>query len=136
METSKTKKRMKNLLMFVPNMVRLCGSLLKDRRVPLTEKALVAGAIVYAVSPLDFLPDVVPFLGQVDDAYLISLSLLRLINYTDENVVREHWRGSGDIVQLAQAIAGLAPRLLPQRVSRVLSEQVTVAPKLVLKGKD
>ena len=122
------KRRMKNLLMFLPNMISLCGRLLTDGRVPLAEKALFAGAVVYAVMPLDFIPDLLPFVGQIDDAYLISLTLLRLIGRTDASVIREHWRGGGDVVQLAEAIAGLAPRLLPKSIRRVLSARVETVP--------
>ena len=122
------KRRMKNLLMFLPNMIALCGRLLTDGRVPLTEKALFAGAIIYAVMPLDFIPDLIPFVGQIDDSYLIALTLLRLIGRTDDSVVREHWRGGGDVVQLSEAIAGLAPKLMPRRVRRVLSARVEAVP--------
>ncbi|MDT4895097.1 MAG: hypothetical protein QOH25_174 [Acidobacteriota bacterium] len=122
------KRRMKNLLMFLPNMISLCGRLLTDRRVPVTEKALFAGAVIYALMPLDLIPDLLPFVGQIDDAYLISLTLLRLIGRTDESVVRQHWRGGGDVVQLAEAIAGLAPRLLPKGIRRVLSAKVETVP--------
>lgn len=110
--------------MFLPNMVRLSGSLLMDGRVPVAEKALFAASIVYAISPIDLIPDIFPFIGQIDDIYLISLTLLRLLNYTDEGVVREHWRGGGDIVALAASVASIAPAFLPQRVSRVLSSRV------------
>ncbi len=123
-EKSALKGRMKNFLMFLPNMVRLCGNLLVDNRVPLTEKALFAAAIVYAISPIDFIPDVFPFIGQIDDLYLIALTLLRLLNHTDEGIVREHWKGGGDIISLASSIAGIAPKLLPQRISRVLTNRV------------
>jgi uncharacterized membrane protein YkvA (DUF1232 family) len=130
MSRLQAKRRMKNLLMFLPNTIALCGRLITDARVPRTEKLLFAGAIVYAVMPLDLIPDMLPFIGQVDDAYLIALTLIRLINRTDSSVVREHWRGGGDIVQLVDAIAGLAPKLLPPRVERVLSAQVETAPTL------
>ena len=122
------KSRMKNLLMFLPNMVALCGRLVTDRRVSTTDKLLFGGAILYAVMPLDLLPDMIPFVGQIDDAYLIALTLLRLINHADESILREHWKGGGDVVQLAEAITSIAPRLLPKRVHRVLSSQVEVAP--------
>lgn len=118
------KGRMNNLLMFLPNMFTLLGRLIKDGRVPIAEKTLFAAAIVYVIMPLDFIPDVLPFIGQVDDVYLVALTLLRLINHTDETVVREHWKGGGDIVSLANSVASLAPMLLPQRVSRVLSSKV------------
>jgi uncharacterized membrane protein YkvA (DUF1232 family) len=123
------KRRMKNLLMFLPNMVALSGKLMTDRRVSTTDKVLFAGAILYALMPLDLIPDVLPFVGQIDDAYLIALTLLRLINHADEAILREHWRGGGDVVQLAEAIASIAPKLLPKRIHRVLSSQVEMMPK-------
>ena len=122
------KGRMSNFLMFLPNMVVLLGRLLKDARVPTAEKALFLGALVYVISPIDLLPDILPFIGQVDDIYVVALTLLRLVNRTDETVVREHWSGGGDIVSLADSIAGIAPTILPKRVSRVLSSEVKLAP--------
>jgi len=122
------KSRMQNFLMFLPNMVVLLGRMLKDARVPTAEKALFLAAIVYVISPLDFIPDVFPFIGQVDDIYVVALTLLRLVNRTDAGIVREHWSGGGDIVSLADSIAGIAPSLLPKRISRILSSKVELAP--------
>ena len=70
MASSMLQSRMKNLLLFVPNMVVLCGKLMVDPRVPAKERLLVAGAIAYAIVPLDLIPDMIPFVGQIDDAYL------------------------------------------------------------------
>jgi uncharacterized membrane protein YkvA (DUF1232 family) len=120
--------RMRSFLMFLPNLVLLLGRLLKDVRVPTAEKALFVAAIVYVISPLDFIPDVFPFIGQVDDIYVVSLVLIRLINRTNEDVVREHWSGGGDIVSLIDSIASLAPTFLPKRISRVLENRVELAP--------
>ena len=124
MGKSQLKRRMKNLLMFLPNMVVLCLKLMVDKRVPLTERALFAGAVIYAVVPFDFIPDMIPFIGQVDDLFLIALTVLRLIDRTDDMVVREHWRGGGDIVRLAESAATIAPLLMPKRVARVLLAKV------------
>lgn len=128
MKKSQAKERMKGVLMFLPNMVKLCGRLLTDKRVPTAEKALFAGAIVYAIMPLDFIPDVLPFVGQLDDTYLIALTLMRLLTKTDESVVRQHWSGGGDVIGLVNSISKLAPMLLPKRVTRVLSSKVELAP--------
>ncbi len=122
------KSRMKSMMMFFPQMVGLCSRLLMDERVSKTEKALFASALVYAIVPLDLLPDFLPFIGQVDDAYLVALTLLRLVNRTDASIVREHWRGNGDVVELANSLTNLAPMLLPKRVSRVISANVDFAP--------
>lgn len=134
-EKSELKGRMRSFLMFLPNMVMLLGRLLKDSRVPTAEKALFLGAIVYVVSPIDLIPDMLPFIGQVDDLYVVALTLLRLVNRTDESVVRQHWSGGGDIIALTDSIANIAPKLLPKRVSRVLTTRVELAPAgKVLRG--
>ena len=116
--------QLKNLLLFLPNLVRLCFDLMRDRRVATGDKALFVGAIVYFIMPFDLIPDFLPVIGQMDDAYLIALTLLRLINRTDDTVVRELWRGGGDVARIANSIASLAPLVLPKRVNRALTERV------------
>jgi len=134
-ERSELKGRMRSFLMFLPNMVMLLGRLLKDARVPTAEKALFLAAIVYVISPIDFIPDVFPFVGQIDDLYVVALTLLRLVNRTDESVVRQHWAGGGDIVSLADSIANIAPKFLPKRIARVITSRVELAPAgKVLRG--
>jgi uncharacterized membrane protein YkvA (DUF1232 family) len=118
------RSRMTNLLLVIPNLLLLCTRLMVDQRVPAKERLLVAGAIVYALVPLDFIPDMLPFVGQVDDAYLVALTLLRLMTVADPRVVREHWRGGGDVVELVGATALIAARLLPKRIRRVLTAKV------------
>ena len=123
------KRRIKNLLLFIPNMLLLCARLLTDSRVPGTARALVAGAIVYAIIPFDLIPDMIPFVGQIDDAYLIAMTLLRLMERTDPRIVREHWSGGGDVVELVGAAAMLAAKFLPGPIHRVLTARVEVAPE-------
>lgn len=124
MSEVKLRSRMKNLLLFIPNLLLLCARLMVDPRVPATERVLVAGAILYALIPFDFIPDFVPFVGQVDDAYLIALTLLRLTTVTDPSVVRQHWRGGGDVVELIGSMALVARKFLPKKIRRVLTSHV------------
>src|SRR6476660_9821330 len=70
-----------------PAYLRLLGGLLTDRRVSALDKLLVAGAIAYIVMPIDIIPDFIPFLGEVDDLYLLIFALQRLISNTGRNVV-------------------------------------------------
>lgn len=127
-ERSELRGRLHGFLMFLPNLLKLLARLLKDARVPSAEKLLFAAAIVYVISPLDFIPDVFPFIGQVDDIYMVALVLLRLINRTDEAIVRQHWSGGGDIVALADSIANIAPKFLPRRIAKVITSRVELAP--------
>jgi uncharacterized membrane protein YkvA (DUF1232 family) len=58
--------------------VRLAGRLLREPRVPLLAKAVPVLAALYLVSPLDFIPDLFPLVGQVDD---LTLSLIALATF-------------------------------------------------------
>lgn len=106
----------------LPNYVRLLGGLIVDGRVPLLDKLLVFGAIAYIVSPIDVIPDFIPFLGEVDDVYLLILALQRLIANAGRDVLLDHWRGRradlGDL-NLQQALAAAA-FFLPGRLRKHL----------------
>ena len=130
------RNRVRNLLLIIPNLMLLCARLLTDSRVPTPERAMVAGAIVYAIVPFDLIPDMIPFVGQIDDVYLIALTLLRLMERTDPKIVREHWQGGGDVVELVGAAALVASKYLPKPIRRVLTSRVEVAPGKIeeLKG--
>ncbi len=129
MATLKFRRRLKNVLLFIPNLVLLCARLMVDSRVPAKERALVAGAVLYAVIPLDLIPDLIPFVGQIDDLYLIALTILRLMTVSEPAVVREHWDGGGDILEFAGAAALLAAKLLPAPIRRVLSARIEIERK-------
>ena len=131
--SSLTKSRLKNVLLFLPNLLLLSARLMVDSRVPAKERLLVAGAIAYVIIPLDLIPDMIPFVGQIDDVYLISLTLLRLMTVTDSAVIREHWKGGGDVVEFVGAAALLAGKLLPKRIRRVLTARVDMNIKTVSK---
>lgn len=50
------------------------------REVPVASIIMIIIALMYFISPVDIIPDVVPFLGKLDDAAIISLVLVALHN--------------------------------------------------------
>jgi len=52
-------------------------ALLKDQQTPRLSKILIGGAIAYALSPIDLIPDFIPLLGYVDDLIIVP-SLLAI----------------------------------------------------------
>lgn len=125
---------LKRAIFLIPNFLKLLARLFKDGRVPTTEKALLLGTIVYVISPIDVLPDMIPFIGQVDDLYLVSLVLLRLLARSPEEVVRQYWEGGGDLVSLVDKIVRAANYVLPKRIRYILLGRVELAPRIKAGG--
>ncbi|MFL5551719.1 MAG: YkvA family protein [Gemmatimonadaceae bacterium] len=109
----------------LPNFLRLLGGLLADRRVANTDKLLVAGALAYILLPLDFIPDFIPFLGEVDDVFVLVLALQRLIANAGRAVLLDHWMGdprqlrSLDLEQILVAAAFFLPRRMRRRLRTI-----------------
>jgi uncharacterized membrane protein YkvA (DUF1232 family) len=106
----------------LPNFLRLLGGLLADARVTLTDKLLVAGAFAYILLPLDYVPDFIPFLGEVDDIFLLVMALQRLIANAGRAVLTDHWMGDPkDLSALnLERVLTAAAFFLPRRVRRRL----------------
>ena len=46
---------------------------LKDKKTPWYAKVLAAITVVYALSPIDLIPDFIPFLGYLDDLIILPV---------------------------------------------------------------
>jgi uncharacterized membrane protein YkvA (DUF1232 family) len=106
----------------LPAYLRLLGGLLTDKRVSNVDKLLVAGAIAYIVMPLDLIPDFIPFLGEVDDVFVLVLALQRLVSNAGRPVLAAHWTGAmEDLAELnlREALAA-ASFFLPRSIRRRL----------------
>jgi uncharacterized membrane protein YkvA (DUF1232 family) len=106
----------------LPSYLRLLGGLLTDRRVSAVDKLLVAGAMAYIVMPVDLIPDFIPFLGEVDDVFVLVMALQRLVANAGRPVLLAHWKGSMDDLadlNLKEALAAAA-FFLPRGIRRRL----------------
>jgi uncharacterized membrane protein YkvA (DUF1232 family) len=64
-----------SLVRTVVSHIRLSLRLLREPTVPILAKALPVVALLYVISPLDFVPDFMPILGQLDDLGVFLLGL-------------------------------------------------------------
>jgi uncharacterized membrane protein YkvA (DUF1232 family) len=69
---------------------RLLWRLVLDRRTGLLPKLVLMALAVYLASPIDLLPDFIPFVGQMDDAVVALVSLLALLLLVPRPVLLEH----------------------------------------------
>ena len=118
------RKELKKIIGMIPRFLGLITNLLRDPRVSAMDKAILGATVAYILNPADIVPDWIPFLGLVDDVYLVVLALLRLMLRTDEAVLRENWHGPGDLIPLIKKAGDLAVAFLPARVRQALLARV------------
>lgn len=100
-------------LLAAPDLFHLLCKLAIDKEVPVNEKAKLAGAIAYFVSPVDLIPEALtgPF-GYIDDVAVAAFVLNGIINKTNPEVVSRHWAGDNDILDLIQQILQVADEMV------------------------
>lgn len=81
----KLKERAKKLKSDIP-VVFLA---LKDKRTPVFAKVMAAVTVVYALSPIDLIPDFIPVLGYLDDVILLPSMIALVIKLIPDNVWSE-----------------------------------------------
>jgi len=95
----------------------------KDPATPFLARAVIAVTIAYAVSPIDLIPDFIPFLGQLDDLFIVPALIVLALRMIPPEVAsrcrREAWRhlAKGEKVRtpagvLAAAVFGIVWVLL------------------------
>ncbi len=104
----------------IPNFLKLLWRLSTDNRVSTADKGILVATIAYILMPIDLIPDFIVGLGQVDDLYLLALTLNRLLNNAGMDVLMEHWDGEPEHLEHAIGMLDKAEALLPERVRRLL----------------
>jgi len=72
---------MKELLLALPRLGRMLISLAGDRDVPTAAKVALAAVAVYLVSPLDIVPDFIPWIGYIDDLLIAAVVVDGVLNF-------------------------------------------------------
>ena len=92
-----------------PDLFMLLVRLSRDDRVSQSDRAALAGAAAYFINPLDLMPELIlgP-VGLVDDVALSAFVLHQVLEHTDPAVIRGHWEGSVDVLDLSRRILAAA----------------------------
>ena len=78
------------MLRALVDQVRLTWALIRDPRVPLWSKAIPVLALLYVLSPLDFIPDVIIGLGQLDDLAIVLGGMRLFAAVVPQDIVEQH----------------------------------------------
>lgn len=107
----------------LPAHARIIAGLLVDSRVPASRKAMLAGALGYAVSPIDLVPDRLPILGVLDDLVVAALAVDAFFAGVPDEVLAEQLDAVGlprpAFDDDVRRVRRLAPRSIRRIVNRI-----------------
>lgn len=101
-------------LRYTPEILTLLCSLSIDKKVPVDERAKLAGALAYFIAPIDLIPEgLIGPSGYTDDITVAALVLNSIITKTGEILVKTHWTNNEiDIAYLIDGILSDAEKMV------------------------
>jgi uncharacterized membrane protein YkvA (DUF1232 family) len=98
---------LRDLVLLLPDLTVLLARLLRDPRVPRGPKLVALVGLGYVLSPIDLLPGfLLGPIGLIDDFLVVTAALSHLLNDVHPDVVRSHWSGKGDALEVIQRATG------------------------------
>ena len=91
---------------FLPNLALLFKGLIGDPRVPKGSKVLLLFGAAWIASPIDLIPEFIPFIGPLDDAVVAALILRHLMKSAGEEIMASYWRGDPSTLQRLLGLSG------------------------------
>lgn len=111
---------LKSFLRALPPFARMLARLVGDPVLSGRVKLVLAVAIVYLVSPLDLVPDLIPVIGYLDDVVIGAVVVDGVLRHVDRAVVLRYWPGSSDSLEKVARVARFLSAWLPRRIKQRL----------------
>ncbi len=118
-----------NLLVVLPDLLHLNIKLLFDVAIKPDKKGAIVGAILYVISPIDLIPDVLPAFGWLDDLIVITMALNALLDDSKDeylkNAVQKYWAGDKPVLDILRhiiAVGDNAVDFLPRKLMKIVKD--------------
>ena len=96
----------------------MIASLLGDRHVPTAVKVAMGVVAVYLASPVDLIPDFIPFIGYLDDLMLAAIVVDGIVNFVDRSLLLRYWPGNAASLDATAAAARRLSAWVPSGMKR------------------
>jgi uncharacterized membrane protein YkvA (DUF1232 family) len=97
--------------------------LAEDDRIPLQNRIVLGGLVTYLLTPIDIIPDFIPIIGWLDDAFVSLVILDYIFNSTDSDLILEHYPWSKASFEKMRVYVDRLSWLVPPRVKKILFRQ-------------
>jgi len=92
-------------LLLAPDIFYLLIELMRDSEVARSKKVKLGVVISYFIVPFDILPEaLIGLMGYIDDVALSAYMLNDLFNNIDPELIKSHWAGDKNILEVIQEI--------------------------------
>jgi uncharacterized membrane protein YkvA (DUF1232 family) len=108
--------------------------LLRDPRVPLRSKALIAGAAAYIASPIDLIPDFIPVIGRIDDAAVLVFAFDFFLESVPQALVIEKMHELGIDGRELERDLESARRAIPRPIRTAMHRAPRLATQFIAMG--
>jgi uncharacterized membrane protein YkvA (DUF1232 family) len=98
----------------IPAYTKLISAFLRDPRISKRQKATLGAGLAYLASPVDFIPGVVPVLGQLDDLLATLIALNSALSHAPKEVVEPHLKDSGLSFEIVREDAATVKRIIKE----------------------
>jgi uncharacterized membrane protein YkvA (DUF1232 family) len=95
----------------------------EDERIPLKNRVVLGGLIAYLLTPFDLIPDFIPILGWLDDAFVTLLILDYVFNSADTEVILQHYPWNKKGFRSMKTYVERLSWLVPPRLKSILFSQ-------------
>ena len=115
--------KFREILLAGPDLLHLAICLVSDKDVPKRFKLKLAAVIVYFISPIDLLPELIfgP-IGYADDIAILAYVLNGMLNQIDQGLILRYWAGESDVLVTIKKITSAADRLLGKGLLKKLKK--------------
>lgn len=98
-------------------------ALSEDQRIPLQNRLMLTGLLAYLLIPFDIIPDYIPILGWLDDAFVMILIMEYVFNSADTEIILEHYPWSKSHFDRWKTYAERLSWIIPRRLKKIMFKE-------------
>ncbi|MCF8304915.1 MAG: DUF1232 domain-containing protein [Ignavibacteriales bacterium] len=118
-------KKWLEYILLLPDLFHLIAKLVTDPEVPKDKKIKLGLAILYFISPMDIIPEIITGpVGYLDDLAFAAYVLNDLINNIDNQIIIRNWAGEGDILYIVKNILVNADKMIGKGLWEKIKKRV------------